>query len=415
MALTWLSIRVEMLGGRGDELWPPPGRVFALGPSHTFADLARAIDDAFARWDRAHLCEFTLSDGLVVTDEETGSELAEAPVGPLGPEPLILRRAKVVSHVRPGDEFRYVFDLGDNWTHSCVVAPEKVDPVEVLGIKPKVPLPYWGWGSIPDQYGRSWDDDAGEGPVPRRPGGPHPMLFGGWPETGPGEPVDLRELRGAIARKDVEAILAAVQGRDIDDVLQHVGQAAQVVLASDRVRGEPLAVSLANRLSFRAAPGDDVLAEDLVADLRGIPQATRTIPVDLSELADALEGDQTEPGGYLDLSTGEVLPWFLTDPAETGEDAYVDVEEEPDRWLSLERLGSRKGWEDMADFARDERDGQVRDRLESAIHGKGAFRRFRDEVERHGVVERWLRYSSDHSMGRAREYLAGEGYRVSLK
>jgi len=51
MARRWFSIRVELLGGRGEQLWPYPGRVFAVGPAHTFADLARAIDNAFARWD----------------------------------------------------------------------------------------------------------------------------------------------------------------------------------------------------------------------------------------------------------------------------------------------------------------------------------------------------------------------------
>jgi len=48
-------VRVELLGGRGEELWPYPGRVFAVGPSHTFMDLASAINGAFARWDRSHL------------------------------------------------------------------------------------------------------------------------------------------------------------------------------------------------------------------------------------------------------------------------------------------------------------------------------------------------------------------------
>ena len=50
MARTWLSVTVELLGGRGEHLWPWPGRVFAVGPSHTFLDLADAINDAFARW-----------------------------------------------------------------------------------------------------------------------------------------------------------------------------------------------------------------------------------------------------------------------------------------------------------------------------------------------------------------------------
>ncbi|MDP9989550.1 hypothetical protein J2S98_004741, partial [Arthrobacter oryzae] len=59
MARTWLSVTVELLGGRGEELWPWPGRIFVVGPSHTFMDLANAINDAFARWDRSHLSVFT--------------------------------------------------------------------------------------------------------------------------------------------------------------------------------------------------------------------------------------------------------------------------------------------------------------------------------------------------------------------
>ena len=53
-----------------------------------------------------------------------------------------------------GEEFEYVFDLGDNWRHRCVVEREKADPVEEYGALPDRPVAIWGWGSIPDQYGR---------------------------------------------------------------------------------------------------------------------------------------------------------------------------------------------------------------------------------------------------------------------
>jgi hypothetical protein len=76
MARTWFSVTVELLGGRGEELWPWPGRIFAVGLSRTSMDLANAINDAFARWGRSRLSMFTLSDGRVITDEETGAELA---------------------------------------------------------------------------------------------------------------------------------------------------------------------------------------------------------------------------------------------------------------------------------------------------------------------------------------------------
>ena len=62
MARTWLSIRVELIEGHGEQYWPRPGRIFAAARSHTFKQFADAIDDAFARWDRSHLQEFTLAD-----------------------------------------------------------------------------------------------------------------------------------------------------------------------------------------------------------------------------------------------------------------------------------------------------------------------------------------------------------------
>src|ERR1700733_1307460 len=61
MARTWLSIRVDLVEGHGEQYWPRPGRIFAAARSHSFRQLASAIDDAFARWDRSHLQEFTLT------------------------------------------------------------------------------------------------------------------------------------------------------------------------------------------------------------------------------------------------------------------------------------------------------------------------------------------------------------------
>jgi hypothetical protein len=83
-----------------------------------------------------------------VGSRRDGADLAANPSGPAG------RRLKVAKEVKPGEEFEYVFDLGDNWRHRCNVEPEKGDPIEEYGIVPNVPAPIWGWGSIPDQYGR---------------------------------------------------------------------------------------------------------------------------------------------------------------------------------------------------------------------------------------------------------------------
>lgn len=62
----WIAIRVTLLGGGGIDCDPPPGRTMIVGPRHTFADLATAVDQAFARWDLSHLHLFQLPDGRLL-------------------------------------------------------------------------------------------------------------------------------------------------------------------------------------------------------------------------------------------------------------------------------------------------------------------------------------------------------------
>jgi hypothetical protein len=137
---------VDLLGGGGIACDPPPGRVFIVGPSHSFANFAEAIDAAFARWDLSHLHEFELADERLIGFPDDSFE----------PEVVWLDHAKlkVAREVKPGDEFSYVFDLGDNWRHRCVVEREKADPAQEYGEIPERPVAIWGWGWIPDQYGR---------------------------------------------------------------------------------------------------------------------------------------------------------------------------------------------------------------------------------------------------------------------
>ncbi len=311
----------------------------------------------------------------------------------------------------PGAEFQFTFDLGDDWTHRCVVAEEKIDPVEVLGVSPEAPLPYWGWGSIPDQYGRRWAEDDGESRPPQRPSRPHPMLSHAWPAQEQVPALDLSELRKAIGSNDAARFLAAVTGCDIDDALQQVGSCVPMALHQRREEAEPVALSVINRLTIRGGPGDQVLAEDLLARLRGGPLAGTALPVDLDMLSTEMEGDASlSTGSYVDLHTGDV--YDDTDPMTFGEDAAIDVEEDPDRWLRFECAGSRAGWQDMADFARRQRDTGLRERLERAIDGAGAFRRFRDLVHDEDLAEQWYAFSTDRQLGRAREFLAEHGIRV---
>jgi len=158
-ARSWLSIRVELVEGRGERYWPRPGRLFAAARSHSYAQLATAIDDAFARWDRSHLHEFELADGtrIGIPNQESGNE-----------DVLDETREKL-SRLQTSQQFIYVFDLGDDWTHLCTVVDANVDPRRALGVIPNAPLPYFGWGNIPDQYGRAWAGEDLESSTPLDP------------------------------------------------------------------------------------------------------------------------------------------------------------------------------------------------------------------------------------------------------
>ncbi len=214
--------------------------------------------------------------------------------------------------------------------------------------------------------------------------------------------LSLDEIRGAVARREVDAIVAAVAGHDLTDALQQVGTAWLVVLAADPGRAAQMTAAIVAQLRRRDLPGDAILAEDLVALQTGTPvEDARLLTVELDELVGQLEGSEEDEPGLLDLATGEVLPGFLTDAATVGEEAAVDVEEDPDRWLALDRLGSRAGWRDMADFAARVPVAGLRERLEAAIEGRGAFRRFRDLVHREGLVNEWRTFSDERAMGGA--------------
>lgn len=161
----WLAVRIELLhGGHSGYLWPPPGREIAVGPKHSFAQLAAAIDEAFARWDLSHLHTFELPDGRLVAEEEYIAE------GYQDDRLAVLDTALLVADtVTVGQQFTYVFDLGDCWTHRCTVLRDDFDPLDALGIPTDRPAPYWGWGIVPDQHGRLWREDNGEADPPTPP------------------------------------------------------------------------------------------------------------------------------------------------------------------------------------------------------------------------------------------------------
>jgi hypothetical protein len=140
--MNYHEFEVQLMSGSFlPEGWSP-GRVFAVPGDCSLARLGEAIDRSLGRWDLAHERDFTIK----------GKRIAAGP-----------RSATLDSLDLAKDElFEYEFDLGDSWTHRCMVRNVASDLYEIWdGWKPAEPTAVEGWGDMPDQYGRSaWSDDG---------------------------------------------------------------------------------------------------------------------------------------------------------------------------------------------------------------------------------------------------------------
>lgn len=149
-----MILRVLLVARGGEDLVGPPGRDLLVSDAHTFADLAAAIDRAFARWDSSHLHEFRFADGRrigMIDPDDLDDDVTD-----LDEQKINLQQAGL----RRGDTFEYVFDFGDSWEHRCTILRWKVDPMKESGVPSSEIVPVFGWGTIPDQYGRTTPDDG---------------------------------------------------------------------------------------------------------------------------------------------------------------------------------------------------------------------------------------------------------------
>lgn len=218
-------------------------------------------------------------------------------------------------------------------------------------------------------------------------------------------------LQRAISGMDGERVVVALSTGSWDDLLELAGDGLLIALAQ-RIEGVlVLARRCARQLRKRAWEGDRDLAEQLDGSPgdRPIPML-RPLLVSLEELADVLEGDPVYGGGRIDLRTGDVWPRAAIECArEVGEEDLDD--EDSERWLAVWCEGSRAAYRDMEDFIEETSDRDQAERLSIAISGPGAFRRFKDVLKRWpDELETWHTFSNERQRGRARAWLASEGY-----
>ena len=218
------------------------------------------------------------------------------------------------------------------------------------------------------------------------------------------------ELRVLLAEGDSERLLDVLANDWPGDALQLVGDALGRGAIVGSGHGADLARRCAAELRSRDWEGDGELAAVLEARLGSGPvRLLRPIAVDLDELAMVLEGDPAQGGGRIDLRTGEVWPAAAIEYAQESGD--LDDDDDEDRWLWVTCEGSRDGYRDMELFTALLDDADLASRLERALTGRGVFRRFKDVLaESPTDLQRWYAFSDERQRGRARAWLAAEGY-----
>lgn len=130
--------------------------------------------------------------------------------------------------------------------------------------------------------------------------------------------------------------------------------------------------------------------------------------LDIEEVATAL-ADQTDYDHrwLIDPRTGEIAFWT----SDTGIDGSDPVDLDEVDLLLIEPLPPSVWYRDMVDFAVQVSDEASRTRLERALEGRGAFRRFKDELYgwHPDLIGPWHAFRDARAQRRAVGWLAEEG------
>jgi hypothetical protein len=145
--------------------------------------------------------------------------------------------------------------------------------------------------------------------------------------------------------------------------------------------------------------------------------------VSLSDVIEQMELTTDEATAYINRKTGELITLTHEEVALT-EDA--DEAEAAPQWqkdllpkarevlasedyIPLPSKFEMHEWSIMERFAQSRTDAAVSDEVDAALHGRGAFRRFKDAVHRLGIADDWYRFREATLEEIAIEFLEAHG------
>lgn len=130
----------------------------------------------------------------------------------------------------------------------------------------------------------------------------------------------------------------------------------------------------------------------------------RELNIDWAALHSAFQMNMPEVRCFLSIEDGRVLKLPPGDPA------LATVRADPQRYIAIDAIPSRIQYQWLDEFIKSIEDESVRGRMEAAINGKGAFRRFKDILltlpdER----RRWFEYRDQMMRQRIVEWVREQG------
>ncbi len=130
----------------------------------------------------------------------------------------------------------------------------------------------------------------------------------------------------------------------------------------------------------------------------------RELNIDWAALHSAFQMNMPEVRCFLAVEDGRVLKLPPGDPTLAG------VRGDPQRYIAIDAIPSRIQYQWLDEFIKSLGDDPVRERMEAAINGKGAFRRFKDILlalpdER----RRWFEYRDQRMQMRIVEWVREQG------
>ena len=149
------------------------------------------------------------------------------------------------------------------------------------------------------------------------------------------------------------------------------------------------------------------------------------IPTLLKQVAEELEALPDGWTAYIHRETGELYSFSDEEAAqaegedEEDEDEGADWEKESiakarevlesEAWIALPGKFEINEWEIMRGFAQSQTNREAAESLLRAIHGRGAFRYFKDKVNQYGLRDEWFEFKKRSLEEIAREALEEAG------